>query len=518
MILLGYDYGTTNSMVSRYIGGEEDDGVKILCRRSSAIHDGHSFVRSPKRLFSVTPMDEVRAGRYLHDFTLDVFQYLKPLFPQHEKVFLTATVPNAFKDVQCKLMLDTIRNTCREVFSNTQFQNGAISIIPEPVAAALYYVCRHGILDNNGPRLVSVCDIGGGTTDLAIVRYDISGDAGNKVVKFKVICTEGCDMLGGDDIDEIIADDLRNRFSLDEVPHSEEMLILACQALKRILSCKERASVILTDSDRQNTAKYPNGDVIELSLTRHRLNLLLEQRFKPRLDNLLISLKRSFANTMERDMNTAEAILADRSVILPIGGSSQIPYLQGIISEQLKGEVDHLPGETADDEGHAPFDSVVRGAAIYSAWQQGRLDGIRDIVIEDRTLHRISVRVNGDQLETIVEKNMPSDTYRPHRQLFPLFADPGGETFRICRIDLYEGEGAYVGDTSYGSPPVHLESLADILENLNDKVYVHNRELREIDIKIRLTIVQGRLRTLEVRIPKGNSDESDYDKRIEFLT
>ena len=403
MIFLGYDYGTTNSMVSRYTG-EGQDGVKILDRRPSSVQ-----IRSPKRLFSDTPIDEVRACGYLHDFTRDVFQHLNPLFLAQDKVFVTATVPNAFKDVQCKLMIDTVRNTLKDVFSETQFMDGAVSIIPEPVAAALYYVCQQSVLDRNGPGLVSVCDIGGGTTDLAIVRYLVSGEEGAKSIQFKVICTEGCDRLGGDDIDEIIANYLRERFDLDKYHYSQEMLLKDCQALKRQLSRKDSASVVLTASDRQNPELNSNGDVIELSMTRRMFNELMKRNLQSRFISLFTSLKQSFADTIGEDMNTAERILTERSTILPVGGSSQIPYLQEIMSEQLKGTIYYLPGETANDMGHAPFDSVVRGAAIYAAWQQRCLNGIRDIVIEDRTLHRISIKVNGNQLETIVEKNMPSE-------------------------------------------------------------------------------------------------------------
>lgn len=519
MILLGFDYGTTNSMVAQYrVDGRSD--IEILDRRSSSIQDGQAFIRSPKRLMSMTPLDETRAGGYLRCFLSPILEQMNMSFPKGERVMLTVTVPNAFKDVQCKLMLDTVRNTCKEVFSAAQFQDENVAILPEPVAAALFYVYQNAVADQDKTGLVTICDIGGGTTDLAIVRYVVEGEPGRRSIRFKVVCTDGCDKLGGDDIDEIIADDLIARYDLDERSYSPKTLLAACQALKRILSVQQSATVALTGPDGKQPARDAQGKIIQLSLTRFRLNKLLEQFFAPKLTAIFSSLKKELATRLGMD-DPAEVdrFLELKSTLLPIGGTSQIPYLRTIMKAHLRGDLFLLPGETADSEGHAPFDSVVRGAAVYSGWRNGSLKGIKDIIIEERTLHRISIRDVDDNLITIVERNMPSlQPYKPKEELFPRFMDPDGKTFRIHRIDLYEGEGGFVGDTSYGPPPVHLQSLADQLESIDDPIYVHDRALADIPIEIQLFINEfGRLQAMELCVPGGQEDHSDYKKTFKFI-
>ncbi len=524
MICIGYDYGTTNSIISQYVNTKEDS-VKILKRRTSAIRDGQTLVRSPKRLLSETPMDEFRATRYLYDFSKDIIQQALLSVPKTEPVFITTSVPNAYKDYQCKLMLDTLRQVGADLFTKEQFSIHSVSVIPEPIAAALYYVVVEA--DKIQPHgIVSVCDIGGGTTDLAVVKYDIEGEEGHKTIIFKVLCTApGDDALGGDDIDAVIASEICSRYELEPSMYSEQTLNAACRALKLKLSVQDEHSVLLTGPDGIHPAKDKEGKDIVIRLTRKLLRPLLERYFIPKLEAQFNLLKKAFASNPKFNGNREQADdLLGRGVILPIGGTSQIPLLQEVMVEQLgmdnqrQGDLVHLPGEIIDKEGVAPYDSVARGAALYSAWLNNELVGIESIRIEGRTMHTISIEVNQHDLEAIVERNMPAGTYCPTKPLFPLMADPGGKTFRIKRIDLYEGEGKFVGDTRFGPAPQHLRSLSEKLERLDDLVYTHGRSLPDIPIEVQLDInEQGRLASLRIRIPEGRVDHSDYTKEIDFI-
>jgi len=522
MICIGYDYGTTNSIVTQYVGTTEAP-VKVLKKRTSSIQDGSTFVRSPKRLLSEVPMDEYRTTRYLYDYSYDILLQALLSSPKTDSVFITASVPNAYKDHQCKLMLDTIRQVGKRLFSDTQFNMHAVAIIPEPIAAALYYVVVEA--DKISPEgLVCICDIGGGTTDLAIVKYTISGKDGHKNIAFRVLCTApGDDSLGGDDIDAVIASEICSRYELNPSMYSEQALIAACRALKIQLSVRESATVVLTGPDGKHPAKDENGREMVILLTRKLLNALLEKHFIPKLSRQLEMLKDAFVTYVkdkyaEKGTRENAEYTLSQGVILPIGGTSQIPRLQEIMKEHLKGELFLLPGERIDKAGIAPYDSVARGAAIYSAWINQELTDIDSIVLEGRTMHTISLEVNQGELEVIVERNMPSEVYRPSRPLFPLMSESDGKTFRIKRIDLYEGEGRFVGDTRFGPAPQHLSSLAEKLENLNDPIYTHGRSLLDIPIDVQLKInEQGRLASLSVTIPQGRVDHSDYYLNIDFI-
>ena len=531
---IGYDYGTTFSIVTQYDDNDREQPIKILKSMPSAIEDENGLVPSPKRCFSHLPQEQDKAVRYYREFSQDMLEQALMSFPK-EKARITITVPNAYKDHQCRLMLNTIREVGNKIFPNEKFSDDDIGIIPEPIAAALFYV--HYLLTKQATDqkptqeekgLACVCDIGGGTTDLAIVRYIIERKNEKTSVTFTVVCTvPGDDQLGGDDIDAIIAAHIRNRYQLDESLYSNESLKEACRTLKHTLSVKEKASVKLT-SDGEYPAIGESGEEIGLELTRSRLNdLLCKNKFLSRFSHQLDSLKQALFDSVKqglkkkhskKDPQKETVQLLESSIILPIGGTSQIPILQQTMQETLKGCLFLLPGEQMNQQGAAPYDSVAKGAAIYSASLEGHLKGIDSIVIEGRTLHRISIEVNKEMLETIVERNMPVGDYHPKTILHPHKADPDGTTFHIGQIRLYEGEGCSVEDTDYGKKPQLIISQKDILENLDDPIYLHGRKPQETPIEITMNInEEGRLASMTIQIPEGREDRSDYEKTIPFI-
>ncbi|BCB78421.1 hypothetical protein GCM10022251_29990 [Phytohabitans flavus] len=77
-------------------------------------------------------------------------------------------------------------------------------LIPEPVAAAVYFTTVHGVRVPPGAAVV-VYDLGAGTFDVAVVRRE--GETG-----WSVLACDGFDDLGGAEFDELIVDRLRDRF------------------------------------------------------------------------------------------------------------------------------------------------------------------------------------------------------------------------------------------------------------------------------------------------------------------
>ena len=509
MICLGYDYGTTNSLIARY-GDQGAGDIVLLGRKPSSWADNGELVRSPKRLLSSPSFDGNLIKGYIRDYTAS-FMRSSVLLSSDDPVCLTVTIPNAFTDVQCKIVLDAVREAGCSSLGENRFPSGSVAILPEPVAAALHYVHLKAS-DEPSEGVVVVCDIGGGTTDLAAVHYRVTENGGSRDISFQVICTEGDPLFGGDDIDRILIDYWKNIYG------PSRYLPMAARALKRKLSfvrCDEVAEVALTADDGESPFLDDDGKPVVLRMTRSRFGTLIHEKLD-RLLEMSKSLKAEYARL-------APSLGLDGRlsgcVILPVGGSSQIPAIRAALRKEFKGRLFLLPGETVSSDGLTPFDSVVKGAAVYSAWRCGELDGIGSISIEGRTLHRISIMVNENELETIVARNMPSKVYRPDRNLFPKRLDGDGSTFHLERIDLYEGEGAYVGDTSFGSPPVYLP----LLEDLQDPIYTHGRELEQIPIVIDLTIKEGRLYSLRIHVSQGGRKDAqdavppDYEKEIVFV-
>ncbi|MBB4905931.1 Hsp70 family protein [Actinophytocola algeriensis] len=104
-----------------------------------------------------------------------------------------------------------------------------LSLVPEPVAAAV----RAGLADG---AAVLVVDLGGGTSDAAVVRRHGSG--------FAVLACAGLPDLGGDDLDQRIVDRLRTAAEppADDKARRAELLVRQdARAAKELLSRHESA-------------------------------------------------------------------------------------------------------------------------------------------------------------------------------------------------------------------------------------------------------------------------------------
>lgn len=211
-----------------------------------------------------------------------------------------------------------------------------VEIINEPVAAALCHV-----LGNEGlafqelaiDQQVLVYDLGGGTLDLAIVKY-----ASDEV---RVVASDGDLELGGLDWTQVLVDLAAERF-LDDFGddprrdlQSHQFLALEAEQAKRSLSVRPRAAVTVQHGGERRTYQ------IELN------------EFEQRCSRLL---KRSEAITRR--------ILADNGfgwahvdVVLMTGGASRMP----MVRQRLK----KLSGRTLNSS-LSPDQSIAHGAAYYA--------------------------------------------------------------------------------------------------------------------------------------------------------
>ena len=534
MICLGFDYGTTNSLLARVMDASSGD-IWLMERKPSAIMMDGRFIQSPKRLLSVPGYDGNLVSKCVTGLTKEMLQNRS--LSGDEPVRLTVTVPNAFKDAQCKLILDAVTQAGQAVFGEERLPSGAVSLLPEPVAAALYYVYLKA-MDIPSQGILVVCDIGGGTTDLAVVQFRVERTEGNRVVTFHVICTDGDDQLGGDDIDRILAGHLKGTYSLSDGQYDDETLLAATRALKRKLSSAwfdEEVEVALSSPEKTVQAVIETGTFEHLGeplvfrLNKSSFEKLICTDSRNPMETLLSRFARKANSLKERyalKASDPEAHLdpdLSRCIILPVGGSSRIPRLQEVMKEVFGGELFILPGEGDSPDRPTPFDSVVKGASIYSAWLSGSLNGFGDIRIKGRTLHRISLRATDGKLITIVDRNMPAgeeerlEIYEVKEKLHPERADDD-QSFSLKEIELYQGDGKRVGDAKSGKPPVLMSHLTDRLAGLNDKIYLNGRALNEVPVEISLGINKdGRVACLNIRVEGGNKDGSLYELPIRLI-
>lgn len=510
MIALGYDYGTTNSLLVRFTDNVLTEVNTDVLKLSSPVLDGNS---SPKRLLNSTRYDKKKVVRSIEDFTVEIFKNMKNL--AGDSVVLTVTVPNVFRDVECMLMREAVARACsRQDVLGDRISDDDVNILPEPIAAALYYV--YGAQPTGGQdRYLVIFDVGGGTTDMLVVSYSIRVCDDKKYIDFKVKCTAG-DLLelGGNDFDNVMIEVLCTKLRSKRVYFNDEYkysLSKHAEYIKCRLSDVKLVSYELPD---------PDGNFVSLRVERDDFEYMMRtdgklSRFAQYAEGLKGEMQRILSGEGV-DLMTA----LSRCVLLPVGGSAKIPCLQRIMAKVFGC---HLVSEGVFGE-HSRYQCVARGAAIYSAWCAGLVEDVAEINIQDRTLHRIAIKYGGtlQRLETCVGKNFPSGEYSiilhptEHSKI-------NADSFRIGAIHLYEGEGDVVDEGEYPRT-AHLKTLSEKLSSLNDPINIRGRNIHEIDIRMTFKIRYGRLCEVAIFVSGGGTSNNhsspmyDYSKTIGLCT
>lgn len=215
---IGIDLGTTNSVAAIFENGKskvlEDDLGQLFM--PSVINTEFGDLRSTKRMMH-QPTTIISGEHSALTAARDILKTLKSRAEKalgHEVCQAVITVPAYFDDTARQATKDAATLAGLEV----------LRLINEPTAAALAYG-----LDEGKEGTFVVYDLGGGTFDVSILSM-------RKGV-FQVLATGGHTQLGGDDIDNAIAqhfdwnDLLKARFAKENLSHglNEENLSNLCQ-------------------------------------------------------------------------------------------------------------------------------------------------------------------------------------------------------------------------------------------------------------------------------------------------
>lgn len=220
-----------------------------------------------------------------------------------------------------------------------------VALVDEPTAAAI------GAGLPAGSRVL-VVDVGGGTTDLALVH--LQGGEGRAAPIAQLLRFAGRDLsdsrqslrtaevlgkaglaIGGRDIDRWIAADL-----CPELP--------AIEGRSDLLSACERLKCALSDQNEALTLWLPagGGPPRELRLQRRELETLLER-------NGLIDLLDDLLERVLAGARAAGVQPRDLDAVLPVGGSSRLPLIRRWLEERLPG---------VPLRGERPVEAVAMGA------------------------------------------------------------------------------------------------------------------------------------------------------------
>lgn len=251
----------------------------------------------------------------------------------------TITVPSMFNRLQKQ---DTIAAAKRAGLSR-------VDIVVEPVAASLCYIMgEDGLLFSHlaDRQRILVCDLGGGTYDLALIDYS------NREIQ--VVAYGGDIHLGGRHWTECLISHLADRFEKEfgvnpcDHPESRQYLARVAERAKRALSTQDIVEIPCHYPGNRTKYTVRRGDF-------ERLTQALATRASDLPQQLLRENKLGWAHV---------------DVLLTVGGASQMPMIQAGLQK--------FSGRTPN-RSLSPDQSVVHGAALYSGLLQSHDELARSI-------------------------------------------------------------------------------------------------------------------------------------------
>ena len=438
MAIIGIDLGTSNSAAAVLRGGRpviipSAEGVtlggKAFPSYVAVAADGQILVGEPaRRQMSANPegtasafkrrmgeREKIKLGdreftpEQLSAFLLQKIKRDAESFLGEEVTQAVITVPAYFNDNQ--------RSATKDAAAIAELE--VIRLVNEPTAASLAY----GI-DRSGEDLtIAVIDIGGGTLDVTIV------DFGKGV--FEVRATSGDVKLGGTDMDQLLFDDLAERFRTDTGLEVRDDLM----ATARLREAVELAKIELSNSTSTRVSlpfllADENGPRnLDLEVTRTQLERLI----RPVIERC--------RGPVDQAMHDADVEAKDIDRIVFVGGPTRMPCIREFFETRF--------GRKAE-MGVEPMECVALGAAIQAGVLSGEMG---DIVLVDVTPLTLGLETLGAVATPLIARNTPVPVKRT--EIFTTAADMQTSV----TIHVFQGERPMAPDnTTLGQ--FNLDGLA----------------------------------------------------------
>ncbi|MEU6429662.1 Hsp70 family protein [Microbispora sp. NPDC046973] len=413
-MIVGFDFGTTNSLISVVVGDRVIDVMDVETGRphpSIVRYEGEQVVvgreakdalgaagigvhgntvKSPKFLLGEEAVAVGGVDRSPIDIVADVVRHVRSESLRSPQRNVLGALDNAV--VTIPVTMNGVRRAAlREAFAGAGM--GIAQFVHEPLAALYGFIRGSRDPEEMARRLarrnVLVVDWGGGTLDLTLCRVDDS--------QIRQLRNGGSDQVGGDEFDKVIRDEVVKRFRAREDIEDDDLAIP--EAKLRLLQDAERNKIELS-ADRVDVTFYrpsyfQSGATLQYQLIRQEL----EEITRP--------LVTAGINEIESLLDSLSMAPGQVALCVVVGGMAAMPAIRSRLYEMFGPDRVEVPANSA---------TLISQGAAWIAHDRQRLRLAKPIELELARGSRMPLLTAGTE--------MPLGGEAKHDRVHLFCADP----------------------------------------------------------------------------------------------